>query len=215
MNTNNSCDCNCENNTYNPNKTLYSQPSLQAEPPIYSIPQMPRLDPNQQQYEMMPNNQNVYRQQQYQNPYVGPQQVGQPVIMGQPYGMPQNVIYTGQPQYNMVIQDQNNKICGNPIPVLDQTTALILLVLNLIVLPGMGTMLIGCLAPNIPKCKWVCLGIAQLFLTFCIVGWIWSIFTSVKILQVSNSKNQLMNNMNFSRPVIGRPVMPVIPQNFQ
>ena len=108
----------------------------------------------------------------------------------------------------------NMKICGLNIPFIDQTTALIYLILNLI-FPGFGTMLIGCTYQNPNCCKWVLLGFAQSLTGICCVGWIWAIVTSVQVLQYSQGTTQMANiqnmqnmqNMNSQMSaVVGRPV---------
>lgn len=59
-------------------------------------------------------------------------------------------------------------------PTLSLCSAICVLILN-IFLPGVGTMIMGCLSNN--PGSWVCIGFAQLALTIIIVGWIWSIVT--------------------------------------
>lgn len=63
-------------------------------------------------------------------------------------------------------------------PVLDQTMALVCLVINVFV-PGVGTIAGGVMGqkPLIGR------GIAQLVLALIIVGWIWGIVTGVQMLQ--------------------------------
>lgn len=72
------------------------------------------------------------------------------------------------------------------MPVLDQTTALIVLVINLF-FPGIGTIVAG-VQGNMPL---IGRGIAQLLLTIVIVGWIWALVNSIQGL--SNAKWKTTN----------------------
>lgn len=67
------------------------------------------------------------------------------------------------------------------IPVLDQGTAIVVLIVNLF-FPGVGTIVAGAIGkvPMIGK------GIAQLILSIIIVGWIWALVTSIQV--ITNSK---------------------------
>ena len=47
------------------------------------------------------------------------------------------------------------------------STIILILILNIII-PGLGTIIIGCLTER--KCPWTCLGIFQFFLIFIVVG---------------------------------------------
>ncbi len=176
-----STDCSCQQNesTENNDQTLYSEPSQTA---TFQSPQEVRV-PQQ------PVNPNVY----YRNPQQPMMVQQQPII--QP-------LYVQQPLQDPV---QEGLICGMTIPILDTTTAVVLLIINVIFLPGLGTMLVSCLSPNNPKCSWISLGLGQLITTFCCVGWIWSIVTSVQIMQKANQ----MQNTRMQQTVIGRPVIPV------
>jgi len=173
---------------HNVDQTLYSQPSErstnQYNPNLY-----------QQQAPMNPQPQSVMMNQQ---PYMGqqPYMVQQPYIGQQPYMGQQ---YVPRPLM----------ICGGAVPIVDTTTALILLILNIVVFPGLGTMVLGCLNHNQPKCRFIWIGFAQLFTAFCCVGWVWSIVTGIKVLQAANI-NAVQMQIGASRgAVIGRPV----PQN--
>lgn len=63
-------------------------------------------------------------------------------------------------------------------PVIEKVPAILVLVVNLIA-PGIGTIVAGVLGekPLIGR------GIAQLVLSFILIGWIWAIVTSVQVLQ--------------------------------
>lgn len=91
------------------------------------------------------------------------------------------VIVTKDPEFNADV------ICGQQIPYLDSTTALIILILNIII-PGLGTMLVGCLGRNANCVAWFLIGLAQDFLTAVCVGWIWSILTGLAIYKKSNEQ---------------------------
>ena len=181
---------------------------------------------NQGPYQSQPvMNQRPYQGQSVinQQPYQGQPVVSQPypTMNQQGYPMNQQTYFMGQPNMprqmtpvSMVVV-ADTKICGLQIPFLEQTTALIFLIMNLIILPGLGTMLVGCFSQNTNCFKWVLLGIAQLLTGMCCVGWIWSIYTSIQLLQFSQSTTQMaqmarmnqMHNMNTQMSgVIGRPV---------
>jgi len=75
---------------------------------------------------------------------------------------------------------KENKIFPH-IPKVNKCLAIFILILN-IILPGFGTMLLGCCLPEgfteekgVVCCSLVCTGILQLILTACLIGWIWSI----------------------------------------
>ena len=159
-----------------------------------------------------------------QRPYQGQPVINQqpyPMMNRQDYPMNQQTYFMGQPNMPsqmmpmpmvVVAAEADTKICGLQIPFLELTTALILFVLNLVALPGLGTMLVGCLSRNTNCSKWVLLGFAQLLTGIFCVGWVWSIYTSIRILQFSQGTTQMarmnqMQNMNTKMSgVIGRPV---------
>jgi hypothetical protein len=72
----------------------------------------------------------------------------------------------------------------NDIPVVTKTIGLILLIVN-IFLPGVGTMISACVGSG---CKWeqIIVGICQSFTSFLIIGWIWSIWWGIVIVQKSS-----------------------------
>ncbi len=112
---------------------------------------------------------------------------------------PAQNVYMVQPK----VVNEEQKVCGYPVPLVDQTTAVVLLVLNLVLFPGIGTMFLGCLGRNEPKSRWFWIGLAQMLTAMCCIGWIWSILTSVKVIQKANAN---VNPYNRSA-VIGRPVV--------
>jgi hypothetical protein len=69
------------------------------------------------------------------------------------------------------------------LPSLNPALAVILLVVN-IFLPGLGTMILGCLNN---ECNWnhIVVGLLQLLLAGLIVGWIWSIWWGILLVQKS------------------------------
>ncbi len=74
-------------------------------------------------------------------------------------------------------------------PKLDNCTAILILILN-IFFPGIGTMIIGCVAGH-DQATWICIGLAQMLLA-CIffIGWIWAIVTGVVIVLKSKNKSK-------------------------
>ena len=67
------------------------------------------------------------------------------------------------------------------LPVVNKTLGVILLVLN-IFFPGLGTMICSCVGPKFEADNLI-VGILQLLLAGCIIGWIWSIWWGIIILQ--------------------------------
>ncbi len=108
----------------------------------------------------------------------------------QPYPQQQNVVVTAQPNVivaspNVVALNTQPAICGNPIPVLEPTMGLIILILN-ILWPGLGTMIVGCVGRNVNCCSWFWIGMAQGVLAGCIIGWVWSILSGLQIYGVAS-----------------------------
>jgi len=70
-------------------------------------------------------------------------------------------------------------------PVIDQTMAILCLVLNVFV-PGLGTIVSGILGekPLIGR------GIAQFVLTLVIVGWVWGIVTGIQLISNATWKER-------------------------
>lgn len=132
-----------------------------------------------------------------QNYQINAQPIYQPTGVNVVNGIP----VSGQPVYAYTASPQPS-ICGMKAPLLDQTTAIIVLILNMVVLPGLGTMIVGCIGPGQKNCcAWFWIGMAQFFTCFCLVGWIWSIVTSVQLIQYSSSI-RLLNGFNqAARPV--------------
>jgi hypothetical protein len=67
-------------------------------------------------------------------------------------------------------------------PVLDLGPAIVVLVLNAIVIPGLGT-IVGAI---MGKHKMIGRGVAQFFLAIVVVGWVWGIITGVQCLVNAN-----------------------------
>jgi hypothetical protein len=101
------------------------------------------------------------------------------------YQIHQNLVYTNQPQVFYVVkeqkyeQEENNKF----YPSLDIGIAVVILIIN-IIFPGVGTMIAGCVSGHNVG-TFICMGIAQIFLSISIFGWIWAIFTGVMIMSHS------------------------------
>ena len=91
-----------------------------------------------------------------------------------------NVIVVQQNASPIVIERNSNNA---DYPKLQVGLALAVLILN-IFLPGIGTIVMGCVSNN--SGSWICIGICQMFLTFLIIGWIWAIITG--IMCVSNAR---------------------------
>ena len=71
------------------------------------------------------------------------------------------------------------------LPSLNPALAVLLLVVN-IFLPGVGTMILGCLGGG---CAWqhIIVGVLQLITAGIIIGWIWSIWWGILLVQKSTS----------------------------
>jgi len=49
-------------------------------------------------------------------------------------------------------------------------------------------MIVGCIGGvQVNCCAWILIGWAQTFLTFCLIGWIWSILVGLQIYRKANS----------------------------
>lgn len=94
-----------------------------------------------------------------------------------------NVIYVPQ-QVIIVEKHTNHRHKHEGYPKLYQGTAILILLLN-VFFPGIGTMLIGCISGE-NVLNWICIGIAQLLLSWIIIGWVWAIITGVML--ISNSE---------------------------
>lgn len=69
------------------------------------------------------------------------------------------------------------------IPSLNKGLAIVLLVLN-INMPSMGTFLSACLGDKLRTTQ-LLVGLLQLLLFFCIIGWVWSIWWGILIFNKS------------------------------
>jgi hypothetical protein len=87
-----------------------------------------------------------------------------------------NTVVVQQPSPVIIIQKQS------AYPELGKCLALIILIIN-IVLPGVGTIIMGCCSSNCGE--WFCTGILQILLTVLLIGWIWSICTGINCLNHS------------------------------
>jgi hypothetical protein len=126
-----------------------------------------------------------------------------PTMVAPGYNVPYNPPMYPPPQPNItIVTEQNtgttkaeppvqpptptviviNPSGGDGYPRLDKTMALVVLILN-IFLPGVGTIIMGCVGNNAGG--WICIGICQALLAFLIIGWIWSIITGLMCLKYS------------------------------
>ncbi len=67
------------------------------------------------------------------------------------------------------------------LPSVNKVMAITLLVLN-IFLPGVGTLICACIGPKFETDNLI-VGILQLLFAGCIIGWVWSIWWGIIILQ--------------------------------
>ena len=75
--------------------------------------------------------------------------------------------------------------CKKAVVKLDHTLALVCCILNCIPFTsGIGTMISACAGKDF-NCEALLFGILQLLLTFLLVGWIWSIFHGIWLLDAS------------------------------
>ncbi len=122
--------------------------------------------------------------QPYSPPRVNPPpqpQMTTTTVTVQPQYYPQPVI---QPAVIVGVSNEPT-VCGNPIPILDPGTACVVLIIN-ILFPGIGTMIVGCAGRNANCYAWFCIGILQIFLLFCFIGWIWAIITGIQVMARAN-----------------------------
>jgi hypothetical protein len=176
-----------DSSTNNQNLNLHSYPSLEL---VNQNDNSIRVNPN-----CYPN---------INNQYQGNPQGQQYVYQGFPINQPPMVLN----QTVLVTQNIGDNICGEKIPLMEATTAIVLLVVNLLFIPGLGTMLVGCTVHSANKCKWFWIGLAQLLTSIVCVGWIWSIVTSVQIVQYINA---VKYNVNFQRNIQNVQNIPNIP----
>ncbi len=73
----------------------------------------------------------------------------------------------------------------NHLPVLSKTIAIIILIIN-VIFPGVGTMLLSCIGGEFKK-EHLFVGLIQMVLAICVIGWIWSILWGVLLLLKSNN----------------------------
>jgi hypothetical protein len=70
------------------------------------------------------------------------------------------------------------------LPQVNKVMGIVLLVLN-IFLPGVGTLICACIGPKFEADN-IIVGLLQLLLSGCIIGWVWSIWWGIIILQKSS-----------------------------
>ena len=73
----------------------------------------------------------------------------------------------------------------NSIPAMKQVIAIILLIVN-IFFPGIGTMISACVGGGKLITDQLLVGLLQWLTAFCIVGWIWSIYWGILMVQKAN-----------------------------
>jgi hypothetical protein len=87
-----------------------------------------------------------------------------------------NTVVLQQQQPTIIIIEKSS------YPSVNKCLAIIILLLNCII-PGFGTILMGCSSQNCGE--WLCTGILQFLLCPLLIGWIWSICTGLKCLNHS------------------------------
>jgi hypothetical protein len=70
------------------------------------------------------------------------------------------------------------------IPTTSKVVGIIILILN-IFFPGVGTMLLACIGGSFVV-EHLVIGLLQFFTAFLIIGWIWSIYWGILVMQKSN-----------------------------
>jgi hypothetical protein len=161
-----------------------NQPLIDNHPP----PLQQNYNFNNQHHNNQHHNNQYQNNQPYyppgHNPHHPPTYVNQQPIYQQPmYNNPNpNIVLVQQPiNHNppMIILYQSNF----GYPQLGTCCAIIILLLN-IFLPGIGTIIMGCMSRY--PCTWFCTGICQIILIpFFLIGWIWSIITGINCLSHS------------------------------
>ncbi len=73
----------------------------------------------------------------------------------------------------------------NKYPIVSTKFAVLILFIN-IFLPGIGTLIISCIS-NDPG-YFILFGLGQILTAWIIVGWVWALFTSLKLLSHSKKK---------------------------
>jgi hypothetical protein len=79
-------------------------------------------------------------------------------------------------------------------PVLEQTPALICTIVNIALLPGIGTLIAGAMGGK----SFYLRGILQLLLTPVIIGYVWSLMSAIRIM---GNANWARRQMKAGRPV--------------
>jgi hypothetical protein len=94
------------------------------------------------------------------------------------------------------------------IPVVSQCNGIIILILN-ILFPGLGTMILACMSPNISG-EQLLIGMLQfLFFIFFFVGILWSIWWSILVLQKTGQTPEIVIVPSSNMVVRGYPYNPI------
>ena len=113
------------------------------------------------------NQQNFYKQPGYEQPGVYGQHQQQfshtTITVNAEPSQPQP-----QVRNHVVVVGLEPNVCGNPIPILDSGTALVILIL-IVFFPGIGTMVVGCVGRHANPCALFCIGFLQIILIFCLI----------------------------------------------
>jgi hypothetical protein len=108
-----------------------------------------------------------------------------------------------QPNYQNHTVNQNNSqlILKHDImyPRMSIDLSFIILIINIFI-PGMGTMIMACCSKYF--CTWMWIGLAQLFLSGLIIGWVWSIMTGIMAVKVASSYKNSNGVQNKTQVVI-------------
>ena len=96
------------------------------------------------------------------------------------------------------------------IPFVSQGNGIIILIIN-ILFPGLGTMILACMSPNISG-EQLLIGMLQfLFFIFFFVGILWSIWWSILVLQKSGKTPEIVIIPTQNLIVRGYPYNPINP----
>jgi hypothetical protein len=160
---------------FNPNQPYSNYHHLQQQ----------TYHPNYQQPQQFLYSQNFHPQQVYQQstltqqPGPGYVPTNQPQYVPLPPNSGNNIIFVQQPlspQYILI----SNETHG--YPRVSKANAIVILLLN-IFFCGLGSIVMGCISPGAEG--FICIGILQILLGPCIIGWIWAIITGLNVLKYS------------------------------
>ena len=158
---------NLQTQQYIPNQNPY-QPAYQA--PIETISHNPHM----QNYQPPTQIYNQPMQTPYPSPYAP--HAHAPIYSPAMQHTSTNNVIVVQQNATPIVIERNANSNNADYPVLQTGMALAVLILN-IFLPGIGTIVMGCVGNN--SGSWVCIGLCQMFLAFFIIGWIWAIITGI------------------------------------